>query len=53
MHSLELKHTFDSSNGGHTSDVEALVLLENGYLASGSNDNSIIIWELKNFSIYK
>ncbi len=34
-------------NKGHTSGITCLVLLSNGYLASGSNDSTIIIWDLE------
>jgi WD40 repeat protein len=43
--------TINSSTGslkrtltGHTSDVNSLAVLKNGYLASGSGDNKIKIW---------
>jgi hypothetical protein len=33
-----LKNTFDKSNGCHCGQVLSLALLENGFLASGSDD---------------
>ena len=36
----ELKYTFDSSNGGHTDQVRALVSV-NGLLCSGADDSKI------------
>jgi WD40 repeat protein len=41
-----LKFTFDQSNGGHTWYVNCLALLENDYLASGSNDYKVKIWDV-------
>ena len=43
-----MKFTFDKSNGGHTYWVGSLVSLENGYLASGSYDGSVKIWDITN-----
>jgi WD40 repeat protein len=45
---LELKYTFNVSNGGHRSDILSLVDLKNGFLASSSRDNSIKIWDVNN-----
>ncbi len=42
-----LKFTFDKSVGGHSKDVKSLVLMDNGYLASGSEDCTIKIMDLK------
>ena len=42
-----LKLTFDESNGGHSSYVTSLVNLQNGYLASGSYDYSVKIWNIR------
>ena len=36
---------------GHSGNVNSLLKLENGELASGSSDKSIIIWDLKSKSI--
>ena len=33
---------------GHTSDVNALTVLSDGSLVSGSDDNTIKIWDIKN-----
>jgi len=33
---------------GHTSDANALTVLSDGSLVSGSNDNTIKIWDVKN-----
>lgn len=36
---------------GHTDRINALEQLQNGYLASASNDNSIKIWNLQSSSL--
>ena len=30
---------------GYSADVRSLVVLQNGYLVRGANDNSIMIWD--------
>jgi WD40 repeat protein len=39
--------SFTSLNGGHTLPVQAIAVLTNGLVASGSLDNSIKIWDLE------
>ena len=41
----ELKFTINQTNGGHSDSVGLLTVLENGFLASGSADSTIKIWE--------
>ncbi len=43
-----MRNTFDQSNGGHFGWVESLACLENGFLASGSLDTTVKIWDVKN-----
>ncbi len=43
-----MKYTFNESNGGHTYWVISLASLENGYLASGSVDSTVKIWDQSN-----
>ena len=43
-----MKFTFEESNGGHSDTLWALASLVNGLLASGSDDNTIKIWEVTN-----
>ncbi len=43
-----MKFNFDETNGGHTDSVISLESLENGYLASGSIDSTIKIWDIEN-----
>ncbi len=38
---------------GHTNQVVSIVLLKNGYLASASEDKTIKIWNLKNYSLVR
>ena len=38
---------------GHTGPITSLVLLENGNLASGSDDSTVKIWNTANFSLVK
>lgn len=41
-----LTYTFNSTNGGHNGSINVLVSLDDGLLASGSNDATIKIWNL-------
>ena len=38
-------------NGGHASDIETMVVLSNGDLATGSDDTTIVIWNLDDGTI--
>ena len=44
----QLKLKFDTSNGGHSNLISSLAKLPNGYLASGSIDSTIKIWDIEN-----
>ncbi len=39
---------FDKTNGGHLVFDDSLAYLENGYLASGSLDKTVKIWDVTN-----
>ncbi len=41
-----MKYVFNSSNGGHTKRVTALLELQNGFLVTGSEDASVKVWDL-------
>ena len=44
----KLKFTFNEFNGGHTGYVDKLTSLDNGYLASSADDETIKIWDITN-----
>jgi WD40 repeat protein len=45
--SFALVHNFDESNNGHLKNVNVLAALNNGNLASGSDDNTVRVWGTK------
>ena len=44
----KLKYTFDRSNCVHSTPIDSLISLDNGYLANGFYENSIKIWDITN-----
>jgi WD40 repeat protein len=43
-----LKFVFNSTNGGHSSNISTIIALRNGLLVSGSDDSSVKVWNLQN-----
>ena len=46
-----LKYKFDSTNGGHTSDIMVISSISDGIIASGSTDFTVKVWDLVNGSL--
>jgi WD40 repeat protein len=42
----ELKYSIENSNCSHAKEISSFLLLENGYLSSGSWDKTIKIWKI-------
>jgi WD40 repeat protein len=52
VYTADVSFTFDDiTAGGHSDVVNALALLSNGYLASGSSDTTVKIWDISSYSL--